>query len=74
MRIRGVDFPDSLLRSQKDGRLVIFAGADGWPTQAVFWLEWGSSTAGHNLPAARSRFLAVRSHSISTLPSHPVAY
>ncbi len=74
MRIRGVDFPDSLLRSQKDGRLVIFAGADGWPTQAVFWLEWGSSTAGHNLPAARSRFLAVHSHSISTLPSHPVAY
>src|SRR6266571_5072417 len=74
MRIRGVDFPDSLLRSQKDGRLVIFAGADGWPTQAVFWLEWGSSTAGHNLPAARSRFLAVHSHSISTLPSRPVAY
>src|SRR5437773_9892722 len=73
MRIRGVDFPASLLRSQKDGRLVIFAGADGWPTQAVFWLEWGSSTAGHNLPAARSRVLAVHAHSISTLPSHPVA-
>jgi hypothetical protein len=27
MRIRGVDFPDSLLRAQKEGRLVIFAGA-----------------------------------------------
>src|SRR5208282_6197125 len=46
----------------------------GWPTQAVFWFEWGSSTAGHNLPAARSRLLAIHSHSISTRPSLPVAY
>ena len=28
----------------------------GWPTQARFWLEWGSSTAGQSLPAASSRF------------------
>jgi hypothetical protein len=27
---------------------------DGWPTQARFWLEWGSSTAGQSFPAARS--------------------
>ena len=50
------------------------APLDGWPTQAWCWLEWGSSTAGHNLPAARSRFLAAHSHSISTRPSSPVAY
>jgi hypothetical protein len=24
----------------------------GWPAQARFWLEWGSSTAGQSLPAA----------------------
>jgi hypothetical protein len=36
-----------------------------WPTQAVFWLEWGSSTAGQSPPAARSRFFAAHSHSIS---------
>src|SRR5216684_8459093 len=39
---------------------------DGWPTQARFWLEWGSSTAGQSVPAARSRFRAVHSDSIST--------
>ena len=38
----------------------------GWPTQAWFWLEWGSSTAGQSLPAARSRFRAIHSDSIST--------
>ena len=47
---------------------------DGWPTQAWFWLGWGSSTAGQSLPAARSRRLAVHSHSISTRPCHPVAH
>jgi predicted nucleic acid-binding protein len=45
----------------------------GWPTQAFLWLEWGSSTAGHNFPAARSRFRAVHSDSISTRLSAPVA-
>ena len=25
---------------------LVFASDDGWPIQAVFWLEWGSSTAG----------------------------
>jgi len=45
-----------------------------WPIQAVFWLEWGSFTAGHNVPAALSRFLAAYSHSISTVPAQPVAY
>jgi hypothetical protein len=45
----------------------------GWPIQARFWLEWGSSTAGQSLPAARSRFRAVHSDSISTRPSQPVA-
>jgi hypothetical protein len=44
-----------------------------WPTQARFWLEWGSSTAGQSLPAARSRFRAVHSDSISTRSSQPVA-
>jgi hypothetical protein len=39
-----------------------------WPIQAWFWLEWGSSTAGQSLPAARSRFRAVHSDSISTRP------
>jgi hypothetical protein len=48
-------------------------GIGGWPTQARLWLEWGSSTAAHNRPAARSRFRAVHSDSISTRPSHPVA-
>jgi hypothetical protein len=27
MRIRGVNFPDSLIKAQKEGRLVVFAGA-----------------------------------------------
>jgi hypothetical protein len=40
-----------------------------WPIQAWFWLEWGSSTAGQSLPAARSRFRPVHSDSISTRPS-----
>ena len=36
-----------------------FAGEAGgwWPTQAVSWLEWGSSTAGQSVLAARSRLL-----------------
>lgn len=46
----------------------------GWPTQARFRLEWGSSKAGPSRPAARSRFLAFHSDSISTRPSDPVAY
>ncbi len=41
---------------------------DGWPTQAWFWLEWGSSTAGQSVPAARSRFRVVHFDSISSLP------
>ena len=45
----------------------------GLPTQAFLWLEWGSSTAGHNFPAARSRFRTVHSDSISTRPSPLVA-
>jgi len=48
--------------------------AGGWPTQALFWLEWGSSTAERGFPAARSRARAVESHSISTRPAQPVAY
>jgi hypothetical protein len=40
----------------------------GWPIQARFWLEWGSSTAGRSLPAARSRFRVVHFDSISFLP------
>ena len=45
----------------------------GWPTQALCWLEWGSSTAGLSLPTARSRCLAVHSDSSSTVPLQPVA-
>jgi hypothetical protein len=45
----------------------------GWPTQARLWLEWGSSIARASLPAARSRFRAVHSDSISTRPAIPVA-
>jgi|GEM_PF-6161576 len=41
---------------------------DGWPTQARFWLEWGSSIAGQSLPAALSCFRVVYSESISTVP------
>src|SRR5437588_6445618 len=41
---------------------------NAWPIQARLWLEWGSSTAGKSLPAARSRFRAVHSDSISTDP------
>ena len=40
----------------------------GWPTQAWVWLEWGSSTGGQSLPAARSRRRAVHSDLISTRP------
>src|SRR5713226_5447647 len=40
----------------------------GWPTRARLWLEWGSSTAGQSLPAARSSFRVVYSDSISTRP------
>jgi hypothetical protein len=46
----------------------------GWPTQALFWLEWGSSITEGSLPASRSRSLAVHSHSINTRPSRPVAH
>ncbi len=38
----------------------------------MFWLEWGSYIAGRSLPAARSRFRAVHSDSISTRRSQPV--
>src|SRR6266849_8455640 len=41
---------------------------DGWPTQAWFWLEWGSSTAGQSVPAALSCFCVVHSDSISIVP------
>jgi hypothetical protein len=52
------------------GMLVPLMTLEGWwPTQARFWLEWGSSTAGQSVPAARSRFRAVHSDSISTRPS-----
>jgi hypothetical protein len=40
----------------------------GWPTQAWFWLEWGSSIAGQSLPAALSCFRVVDSDSIFTVP------
>jgi hypothetical protein len=43
------------------------------PIQARFWLERGSSMAGQSVAAARSRFRAVHSDSISTRPSQPVA-
>src|SRR5205807_9736543 len=36
------------------------SGRDGWPTQAWFWLEWGSSTARQSSSAALSRFRAIR--------------
>ncbi len=47
-----------------------------WPEDMPGWtewagLEWGSSTAGLSLPAARSRFLAVHSDSSSTVPLQP---
>jgi catechol 2,3-dioxygenase-like lactoylglutathione lyase family enzyme len=32
----------------------------GWPTQARFWFEWGSSTDGRSLPAARLLHGSVR--------------
>src|SRR5580704_2504390 len=51
-----------------------WGGRDGWPIQAWCWLEWGSSTAGQSLPAARSRLRAVHSDSIFTRPPQPVAY
>src|ERR1700687_1759008 len=36
-----------LQRLQRIGQRIFFRFAEhGWPTQAVFWLEWGSSTAG----------------------------
>jgi hypothetical protein len=28
---------------------------DGWPAQALFWLEWGSSTGRQSLPAVIKR-------------------
>jgi len=50
------------------------AKTDWCPIQARFWLEWGSSTAGQSVPAARSRFRAVHSDSIGTGRSAPVAW
>ncbi len=44
------------------GSLMRVAAWGGWPTQARFWLEWGSSFAAHSRPAARSRFLVVCVH------------
>ena len=41
----------------------------GWPTQAWFWLERGSFTAGQSLPAALSCFRVVYSDSISAAKS-----
>jgi len=42
--------------------------ADGWPIQAWFWLEWGSSELEMSVPAALSRFRAVHSDSMSNDP------
>ena len=61
---QGIEFQQNLtgrniaviLLRAKSNRL-----ADGWPIQARFWLEWGSSTA-------RSHFRVVHSDSISTVP------
>jgi hypothetical protein len=50
------------------GLLSISRKNRGWPIQAVLWLEWGKPTAAHNFPAARSRFSAVHSDSISNGP------
>ena len=44
----------------------------GGPFKPAFGLSGGSSTAGQSFPAARSRFRAVHSDSISTCPSQPV--
>src|SRR5437763_17187021 len=40
-----------LQRLQRIGQRIFFrfAEQDGWPIQAVFWLEWGSSIAGRTL-------------------------
>jgi hypothetical protein len=36
-----------LQRLQRIGqRIPLWFAEHGWPIQAVFWLEWGSSTAG----------------------------
>jgi hypothetical protein len=32
-----------------------------WPTQALFWFEWGSRTSAQSFPSGRSRFRAVHS-------------
>jgi hypothetical protein len=34
-------------------------GSDGggWPIQAVFWLEWGNSTAAQSVPGAGLRLI-----------------
>ena len=34
-----------LQRLQRIGQRIVFCFADGWPIQAVLWLEWGTSTA-----------------------------
>jgi hypothetical protein len=55
------------------GLIGVAALAGVRPVKPGFGFEWGSSSAGQSLPAARSRFRAVRSDSISTRPSRPVA-
>ena len=59
-------------RSEVEHKTLEISRWTGGPTQARFWLEWGNSTAGQSLPAARSRLRAVHSDSISTRPSSPV--
>jgi hypothetical protein len=61
-----VPFPKPF-RCRVDGVWTASGNRDGWPTQAWFWLEWGSSTAGQSLPAAVFRFRVVHFDSISSL-------
>ena len=42
---------------------------DGWPTQARFWLEWGSSTAGKVFSSFFCDFASFR---LDQRPSWPV--
>ena len=42
--------------------------SDGWPIQARFWLEWGSSTAGRSFLVAPSCFRAV---DVNSIPQRP---
>jgi len=43
---------DDLFRKERPKKMLHIAPSRGWPTQARFWLEWGSSTAGQSVPAA----------------------